>query len=240
MYSSVRSLRPDRLPLQGPGQRKNVSSSTKVPSALGGFAHLTPHRGICPLDSRWGLCPQTPVMCLRSRGLYSSPSFCSPQLQATPDALMGPLYGHWVSRFQRVSPVKSQHEVSAGGHSKSFGGKETLQQAAHFSAGHASHRRAVHCDDLISYASNSPSHWSVQRSCFSVRYNQSKYNPYRPTLQWASTRLSKAPLLGVSGLIHASLCPHESVQQGGSDTVQPFMNYCIICRAYYLCSCIKY
>jgi len=32
----------------------------------GGFAPLTPHRGLCPLDPRWGLCPQTPVIGSRS------------------------------------------------------------------------------------------------------------------------------------------------------------------------------
>jgi len=56
MYTSVWSLRSDRLPLQAPGQRKNVCSSTKMSSALGG------ERGLCPLDPRLGLCLQTPVI----------------------------------------------------------------------------------------------------------------------------------------------------------------------------------
>ena len=43
---------------------------TKTSSASGGFAHLIPHRGLCPLDLRWGLCPQTPVI-----GSHS-PSVC--------------------------------------------------------------------------------------------------------------------------------------------------------------------
>ena len=30
-------------------------------------APLTLHRGLCPLDPRWGLCPQTPVIGSRSR-----------------------------------------------------------------------------------------------------------------------------------------------------------------------------
>ena len=40
---------------------------TKRHSASGGgFAPLTPYRGLCPLDPHWGLRPQTPVTGSRS------------------------------------------------------------------------------------------------------------------------------------------------------------------------------
>ena len=52
MYASVWSLRSDRLPLQASRHRKNVCSSTKMPSASGGR--------LCPLDPRWGFCTRLP------------------------------------------------------------------------------------------------------------------------------------------------------------------------------------
>ena len=41
--------------------------NTKISSASGGLRTPDPHRGLCPLDSRWRLCPQTPVIGSRSR-----------------------------------------------------------------------------------------------------------------------------------------------------------------------------
>ena len=42
---------------------------TKTSSAAGGLRPLTPHRRLCPLDPRWGLRPQTPIIgsCSRTR-----------------------------------------------------------------------------------------------------------------------------------------------------------------------------
>ena len=53
MYAAVRSLRSARLPLQAAGQRKNLSSSTKMTSDSGGLCPLTFHQGLCPLDPHW-------------------------------------------------------------------------------------------------------------------------------------------------------------------------------------------
>ena len=56
---------------QPPGERKNVCSGTKMPSASGGLCPLTPHRGLFPLDPRW-LRPQTPVIGSRSRARHTA------------------------------------------------------------------------------------------------------------------------------------------------------------------------
>jgi len=58
---SVWSLQSDWLPLQAPGERKNVCSSTKMPSASGGLRPPDHHRGLCPLDPRWGSAPRPPL-----------------------------------------------------------------------------------------------------------------------------------------------------------------------------------
>jgi len=42
--------------------------NTKTSSASGGLRPPSDlHQGLCPLDPRWGLCPQTPVIGSRSR-----------------------------------------------------------------------------------------------------------------------------------------------------------------------------
>ena len=90
MYSSVRSLRPDRLPLQGPGQRKNVSSSTKVPSALGGFAHLTPTGGSAPWTPAGDSAPRPPLCaCAPAVSIVAHPS-APPNFKLLPTPLWAP------------------------------------------------------------------------------------------------------------------------------------------------------
>ena len=65
MYASVRSL-------QAPGQRKNVSSSTKMP----------------PASRQLRLCPQISVIGSRSIARHSSRPFCSPIFNLLPTALV--------------------------------------------------------------------------------------------------------------------------------------------------------
>jgi len=46
----------------------------KAISFRGGFAPLTSHQGLCPLDPAGGLRPQTPVIGSRSRALHGNPN----------------------------------------------------------------------------------------------------------------------------------------------------------------------
>jgi len=48
--------------------------SRKSYQLQGGFAPLTSHQGLCPLDPRWGLRPQTPVIGSRSRARHENPN----------------------------------------------------------------------------------------------------------------------------------------------------------------------
>ena len=54
-----------------PGERKNVCSSTKMPSASGGLHPPDPHRGLCPLDPRYRLAlPLSPYCGLKPTLLF--------------------------------------------------------------------------------------------------------------------------------------------------------------------------
>ena len=82
----------------------------------GGFAPLTPHRGLCLLDPRWGLRPQTPRYRLalpRSPYCGLSPPyyyFLPPPLSADADNGLDAFSGQ--SRSTNMVPFHMLHRVS--------------------------------------------------------------------------------------------------------------------------------
>ena len=85
MYASVWSLQSDRLPLSAPRQRKNVCSSTKMPSASGGFVPWPTTGGSAPWTPAGGCAPDPRYSLALPRSPYQTSLLLS-QLQTACDA----------------------------------------------------------------------------------------------------------------------------------------------------------
>ena len=100
MYASVWSIRSHRLQLQTPGpRRKRVLQFSPVLKCyqLRGLSPPDPHRGLCPLDLLWRLCPQTRVIgsCFALAMVPTNHWPLPPPMTPWKNPVGAPGCGHW-------------------------------------------------------------------------------------------------------------------------------------------------